>query len=212
MMLASPFVNVVIRRLEKKQYAVLCIFLIVVAALEDIVGALAAIPLSGGFNGIWFIFRYFIAGYIRKFDVTVSKREWWAYFALVIGLYAMTYFVDSNYTSLNTVLITIFIILTAKQHPIKNVNLSKVICFVSKLTFGIYLIHDSNEMRGFMYENIFHSSQLVHSDYSFLIYIGFVLATFTACAIIEYVRQLLFKLVGKSINKIRTKNCQNNNA
>ena len=57
-------------------------------------------------------------------------------------------------------------------------------------------------MRGFMYENIFHSSKFIPSEYSFLIYLGFVLLTFVACAIIEYIRQLGFKGFAKLINLI----------
>ncbi len=213
MMLASPLLNVVIHRLTKKQYAVLCVVLIVIASLQDFNNiTTSSIPLSDGYNTIWFIFLYFIGGYIRKYDVTLTKTQWIIGFILFIGVIAFTYFLFEDYTSINVIYMTLFIFITAKQHPIKNATVSKVICFISSLTFGVYLIHESPELRGYMYQNIFKSYAFYDSEYAFLIMIGFILLTFITCAAIEYLRQLLFKGVGLCVKKIKShRNKKNEN-
>ena len=72
---------------------------------------------------------------------------------------------------------------------------------MSSLTFGIYLIHDSPEMRAYMYQNIFFSYKFYDSRFSCLIMIGFILATFIACGIVEFLRQELFKALNVAYTK-----------
>lgn len=68
--------------------------------------------------------------------------------------------------------------------------------------FGIYLIHDSNEMRGYMYQNIFHASKFYDSNVSFLIMLGFVAATFFVCMAIEQLRLLIDKPITMAFEKL----------
>ena len=68
--------------------------------------------------------------------------------------------------------------------------------------FGIYLIHDSNEMRGYMYQNIFHASKFYDSNVSFLIMLGFIAATFFVCMAIEQLRLLIDKPITMAFEKL----------
>lgn len=205
MMILSPFLNVIVKRLEKSQFTILCIIIIIFAALQDIGVLSGTFPLSAGYNGIWFCLLYFLAAYIRKYDIAVKSRTVWIIGSLLFaGVVMLMTFVwtSPNYISIVTIYMSVFIILAAKQISITNSAASKIICFISKLTFGVYLIHDSNEMRGYMYENIFHSSQFIPSKYAFLIYLGFIAATFAACALAEWIRQLGFSAIKKLIHCI----------
>lgn len=204
MMLASPILNAIVHRLKKSQLRFLCIVLIILASVQDI-GILApTLPLSGGYSATWFCFLYLITAYIRKYDVQLKTAAWIVGAIGFVGVIALLALVWKNpgYNSIVTILMSIFILLTAKKIKLTNKIISKFICAVSGLTFGIYLIHDSNEMRGFMYDRIFHSSQFIPSDWAFLIYLGFVFSTFTVCAIAEWIRQLGFKGVAALAHRI----------
>lgn len=201
MLLLSPFLNLAIAKLKKSQYLAVVVLIVLFSAHQEFTYFLPTIPLSNGYNAIWFVCLYMIAGYIRKFDVKLSNIAWFCGLALFVLSVVHLYYNDGAYISLCTTIMSIFLLLTAKKFTITNKRIGKAICFVSSLTFGVYLIHDSLEIRGLMYEKIFHSSQLIPSKYAYLIFVGFVLATFCVCAIIEWLRQLLFLGVDKLTKK-----------
>ncbi len=202
MMLAAPLLNIIINKLSKMQHLVLCIVIIVGASLTNISAVLTAFPLSMGYNAIWFILLYFIVAFIRKYDISLNNVMLVVGGVVFIACVVIGYFIGGKYISLHTILMSLYIFLVAKRFAIKNAIVSKVICFISPLTFGVYLISDSPEMRGWMYENLFHSSSFAGNKFAVLILIGFALATFVACALIEYMRQLAFKGIDVVIHKI----------
>ncbi len=201
MLLLSPLLNLIIAKLNKAQFLTIIVLIILFSAHQDFTYFLPTIPLSNGYNAVWFVCLYMISAYIRKFDINLKNTTWIVGLILFCLSVAHLYYNDGLYISLCTVIMSIFLILTAKKFAITNKSLSKTICFISSLTFGVYLIHDSLEIRGLMYEKIFHSSQLIPSKYSYLIFVGFVLATFFVCAFAEWLRQLLFLGISKITKK-----------
>ena len=125
-----------------------------------------------------------------------------------MGALVYSYFIYTKYTSFMGVLMTVIVFVFFKELKVKEGLFSKFVCAVSPLTFGVYLIHDSNEMRGFMYQNIFHSSKFYTEDVAFLILVGFILLTFVTCAVFDFVRHQIGVLTapyaGKVLDKIET--------
>ncbi|MDE6303143.1 MAG: acyltransferase family protein [Clostridia bacterium] len=204
MSIASPFLNAIIKRLSKAQFSALFIAIVALAALQD-AGVMADnFPLNYGYNGIWFCLLYFLAAYIRKYDINLGTVAWVIGLIVFAGVTLVITFVWhwADYTSIVTVYMSVFIFLTAKKFSITSKPVSKIICAISPLAFGVYLIHMSPEMCGFMYENIFHSSQFIPSKYAYLIYLGFVFATFAACAIAEWMRMLCFKGIDRLAHRL----------
>ncbi len=201
MMLASPLLNFLIKRLGRKQHFILCIFIALIAVCQNAIFG-TMLPLSGGYSGVWFCLLYIIAAYIRKYDISFkNKISAIACLLVYLAIVATGYFVNFGYTDLPTLFASIFIFLVFKKFKIKNLRISRMICFASSLTFGIYLIHDSPEMRAFMYQNIFFSYKFYDSRISCLIMIGFIFATFFACGAIEFSRQKLFDILYLSYSK-----------
>lgn len=96
----------------------------------------------------------------------------------------------------------IILLVALKDVKTTSVRLSKFVTCVSATMFGIYLIHDSNEMRGYMYQNIFHASKFYDSNVSFLIMLGFIAATFFVCMAIEQLRLLIDKPITMAFEKL----------
>ncbi|MDE7373200.1 MAG: acyltransferase, partial [Clostridia bacterium] len=139
MMIASPFLNAIVSRLNKAQFSALCLFIIIVAALQDI-GLFSTIRVENGGNGIWFCLLYLLAAYIRKFDIQLNRIPWIICAVVFIGIVLFITFVwtGASHPSIVSTYMSLFILLSAKKFKITNVKLSKVICFISSLTFGIY--------------------------------------------------------------------------
>lgn len=74
MMLASPLLNVVIARIDKKTHFAACAVFIVLGILAGDVHVLPQLAMGDGYNVIWFIMLYFIAAFVRKYDVKVPKK------------------------------------------------------------------------------------------------------------------------------------------
>ncbi len=196
MMLASPILNFLIRRLDRKQHFVICVAIAFLAVYQNAIFG-QMIPLSNGYSGVWFCMLYIITAYIRKYNISFANNlSALACMVAYLTIVAAGYFASFSYSDFPTLFASIFLFLVFKGLKIKNVRVSKAICFVSSLTFGVYLLHDSPELRAYMYQNIFFSYKFYGNQYACLIMIGFIFATFIACGIMEFFRQQLFKVFG----------------
>ena len=72
----------------------------------------------------------------------------------------------------------------------KNLHLGqkKSINFVAAAMFGVYLIHDDNYVRPFLWNTLFHNSDRADSPYLILYAFAEIVLVFAACAVIELVR------------------------
>ena len=77
-----------------------------------------------------------------------------------------------------------------------NKYISKIITFIGPLTFGIFLIHENEMIRKIMITNIFenYSSQLPLNSVIQIILLR-SLKIFGICLIIEYLRNILFRIL-----------------
>lgn len=205
MLLASPYINILLRHITLRQHLGICVFFVIAGSLSAGIHTLPQFPLEYGFNAIWFVGLYFIASLIRRSEFSISTKTK----PIAIAIYAIAViagcFYTIGYSSIITVAHSLVIFLFFKDLKIKNNAASKIICAISPLTFGVYLIHDSNEMRAIMYEKIFHSSSYWDSNVAFLLLVCFILLTFIVCACVEFVRVKLFDAIPVFIKSIRNK-------
>lgn len=202
MMLASPLLNVVIARIDKKTHFAACAVFIVLGILAGDVHVLPQLAMGDGYNVIWFIMLYFIAAFVRKYDVKVPKKWMFVPILAYSATLVAGYFCNTAQCSIVRSASAIILLVALKDVKTTSVRFSKFITGVSATMFGIYLIHDSNEMRGYMYQNIFHASKFYDSDVSFLIMLGFVAATFFVCMAIEQLRLLIDKPITMVFEKL----------
>lgn len=194
--IASPFLNMILRNITIKQHYLICAFFIVVGAYQaEFYIYFPQLPFYNGYNAFWFFALYFVASLIRRTDFSFTKKT----YPLAIILYAASiiwgYFSRVEHNSAINMASTIIIFVFFKDLKIKEGTFSKIICSISSLTFGIYLIHDSMELKRYMYQNIFHSYKFYSSDVSFLILLGFIALTFAICACFEYLRKTAFNQI-----------------
>lgn len=201
MMLVSPLLNIVIERINKKTHLAICVVSIVLGILAGDVHIVPQLAMGDGYNVIWFVMLYFIAAFIRKYDVTVPKK--WIFIPILayIATLVAGYFFNTAQCSIVRSTPAIILLIALKDVKTNSARLSKFVTGLSSTMFGVYLIHDSNEMRAYMYRNIFHVDTFYDSKYSFLIMLGFAAATFAVCIAIEEIRLLIDKPLSKVVEK-----------
>jgi Acyltransferase family. len=201
MMLVSPLLNIVIERIKKKTHLAICVVSIVLGILAGDVHIVPQLAMGDGYNVIWFVMLYFIAAFIRKYDVTVPKK--WIFIPILayIATLVAGYFFNTAQCSIVRSTPAIILLIALKDVKTNSARLSKFVTGLSSTMFGVYLIHDSNEMRAYMYRNIFHVDTFYDSKYSFLIMLGFAAATFAVCIAIEEIRLLIDKPLSKVVEK-----------
>ena len=215
--LFHPYINRLLNSLNKAEYKKLLLFSTIFLSLIPTITTVFA---DDGFI-IWFVYLYSLGAYMSKystvFDLKVSKC-----LLITVLLYFFTFssvivfdflgikfsFFTEHATylfginKLTTLLISLFLFLTFKNMKIKY---SKVINIIGSATFGIYLIHDSEYARTFLWHTIFktvsYSNTYILIPYSLLV----ILIVFVGCLIIELLRiYLVEKKSLKFINMIST--------
>jgi len=203
--LIHPFLNKMLNALDKREYQCLVGFLILACSL---------FPTFGTFhlnNLIWFVSLYAIAGYARRFDFNpnfTAKH----YFLLGGGMALLTYltsvalvYLNANYAlnhkhnvitylygqeRITVLLISLFLFMAFAK---LNLGYHKWINVTASATFGIYLIHDSNLVRPFLWVTLFKNAQYKHDLFLIPYSIMAVFAVFVVCTLIDLLRQFLFE-------------------
>lgn len=236
--LLSPFINKLIETLSQKQHKALIIILFITLSIVPIFTLNSTLGLSNnGYTLANFVMIYIIGAYFGKYKLkdnyhfkNYSKNKYqliiiiffiisifMSFIAKILSDYFSCYNNElskyiteifsknlTNYASPLILIESILYLLFFETLNIKNKFINKL----ASLTFGIYLVHENNfvferlykhlpiEINGVIYPNVIIKMLL----YSIIIFI--------VSAIIEYIRQLLSKLITKTkiykkfINKI----------
>lgn len=210
MYLFVPFLNHAIKHMTKKQHGgFLLMYFSVFIVLQNFT-FWSEFTQSNAHSPLYFIFLYMTAAYIRKYP-PAEKRHWGLFYLLIsllifawkagVSIITITLlgqaFGETAFSSFNSVtvyLASVFLFLAFKELSIKGIRLSGLIVFLSSLTFGVYLIHDHNDIRSLLWEKIFPSSEWVSSPLMILWIIAASAIVFVACLLLEYLRKLVWKL------------------
>ena len=171
---------------------------------------------SGADNIINFVCLYSVAGYLRLYGGNLSGKKYILYALAVIGinfLPRVIFAVLSIIFSLNkgnligfilgrltglmssmmsptTILATVCIIVGFRS---LNIPHSKFINTIASATFGVYLIHDNNFVRPFIWKQLFRVASYQDSPY-FIPYITAVILTvFISCTVLDLIRSKIFR-------------------
>ena len=211
----SPFINVGLKAMSRKKYTAFVIVLLVSWSL------MGTVTSAYNFNQIdFFLVMYILGGYIRLHlqEMLTYKNRW----NLVVGLSAALITLLSVPTLCLGSFITnnnFFINLISKFSLANNIinitcsvfiflyfaNItftSKLINEVSASVLGIYLIHDNDYVRLFLWRSISPNAKYVYFPYIHIVIK--VIGVFVICFCIDYIRR---KTVGAWFEQWFYKNC-----
>lgn len=208
MYLLSPFYNIAIKAMNKKQHSMLLVLLFVLSSVMiSIHPSFKGMNSGGGWGLAWFSVLYFMSAYIRYYyDPKGDYKKSLIVFLLCPAVMVIALFVAQKLE--NSILIAIvenlwrydsvpaFIASLALFLLFLNCNISGksngVIIRISSTTFGIYLIHaHANMCTEEMWQRIGMTDNM--GAWWFPLYqIVLVVGIFLICSALEYVRQSLF--------------------
>lgn len=212
MYLLSGYINKLICALSKRELDHLILLLIVICSiLPTFMAARMTSTL------MWFFLLYIIAAWIRLYALTNKVFD----HSLMIGAIGYVFCLGScvlfdiigtkiaifsdyatyfaRIDSITMLFCSIFLFIGFKNLNIKH---SKVINTIAATTFGVYLLHENEYIRPFLWKTVFHSAEHANDNRLILYAIGAILATFALCSFISYTYN---KTIGRWINALLTK-------
>lgn len=212
LMLVSPFLNRFIQSMDKDMHKKL---LVVCTTLFCILSSL--IRAKFGVNDLIFCINlYFVAAYIRKY-VDINKLNvkmhltglCIATFLVFLSIFIFD-FIGSNFhiqflldhstyfTNSYSILLFIMgveLFLLSLRGNKSNVIINKI----SSATFGVYLIHENNILRPYIWKTLFDCKVAYYSDYLLLHAFCAISTVFCVCIGIELIRQ---RTMGRVVDKV----------
>lgn len=219
--LLSPFLNLFIKHINKKQYQALLIISVVLFSLwRSFVPFAVTLNSEGGNSIIWFVVLYVFAAYIRIYGcpVTGSLRNLCA--AIVLLLFSfisnltLTYLSDylglggkgtslfTEFTSFPMLFSAILLLSTFIQMPKNNLESSlgyKLVMFFSTSTFSVYLIHENLYFKYVLWDRI-NIIQFANSVWIIAIILAVSLLIFVASTFID---KVLFMPIKRLMDRLQ---------
>lgn len=219
-----PFINLLIKNLTKKNYKRLLIVLMFIFSFIPFITGTKSFE-NNGYTLYQFFIIYLIGAYIGRYGIRKSiyfkNKSTNLYRLILVSIFTIctvlnftifkTTEILMNYnTVFNEVLGNFNLMHDLYCNPIVIVQSvsyvllfetfdfkSKLINNISKLTLGIYLIHNNYYLRYPLFKFLKINGGPYYS-YKFLLYYLIIgLVVFICCAIIEYIRQTVFKFLYK---------------
>ncbi len=212
LLLLSPALNILIKNIEKKSYAIGLIifaFLFVIFPYINMVGFAFDWRLDGYSNIIWFVYLYMLAGYIRLYGIKIDKFVICVLllFFVFIKLMSVQFLQVELFReeALGNFFMAIGLFLIFKDFKFK----SKIVNFVASTMFGVYLVHENIFVRGWAWNNFASWLQtIVLNSYVCVVLSSFIVLL--VCMLIEILRkQTVGRVVDKLILKFEKKNNKN---
>jgi Uncharacterized protein conserved in bacteria len=220
MCLFAPFLNIILQKMEKKEYQVfiaLTTFIMVIwptlyslKPFCEIFSGYGHNVLASGKNVFSFLYIYALGGYVRLYEKE-RKRPKFIYLFFAIFCVFINYVVwmnigadydvvGVNYSNPLIVLSTVFSLLFFKDLHFY----CKMVNVLASTTIGIYAIHESCFIRNFIWQRInFEKMDCSNLGINLFWIIFIMLLIFLVGAAIELIRKQIFLAVGKAFQRMR---------
>ena len=213
LVLIAPFINVLIHKLNQKEYQCLLIVLLGTFSIIPTINIFGeSLGTEYGFSLLWFVVLYTIGGYIRNYKIK-SRRYGWIYLLFVVGFFichllsnvvlgivsSFLNLFSNTYTSIFVLAATVSIFLAFLNSKQQYKRTGKIITVSSSLSFAIYLIHEHNSFRDFLWGRLVNLSKY-NTGLCLLVMLASVICIYLLSVFIEFIR---VKLVGMITNVLK---------
>lgn len=202
--LCIPFLNILLKNITKRQHQWLILLLLFIYTVHGSVPKLMNVSMD---YVSWFSVLYFIAAYLRLYPIKEHNTKFWGWATFIsfglssVGILLLNYVQvklgieakvqysyklvqDSNVLLALTNGITSF--MWFKSMKIRHI---KWINTIAASAFGVLLIHaNSNTMRQWLWKDTVDCVGHFDTPYYWLYAIGCVLAIYTICTVIDFIR------------------------
>ena len=154
---------------------------------------------------LWMVFVYSLGGYIRKYGM-LTRFPAARLILLSLACYLLNYLsivisrvlypggavkvFSIELQSLPMLAIAVLLFLGFTRLRMKH---SRVINFIASMTFGIYLIHEDQSFRYFLWRTLLDNASMADSNMLIPYSVAVIVCVFIACAAIELMRQVILE-------------------
>ena len=225
MYLLSPFINILIHAMNKRQHGLLNVALFLIMSVwVSIHPSIAGMNSGGGWGLAWFVVLYLAAAWLRLYYVPNYKPAKWlvAFLAIPLAMAAM-YIVFAGglgisvpyvlfaivkhwlrYDSAPVYFMTMGLFVGFLNVRIPGEKLSGAIVRIAPLTLGVYLIHAHANVSPWSWEVLNLPSKMDTALFP-IIQIASVVGIFVICAMIDMLRSVTVGKLEKA--KVLTNYC-----
>ncbi len=208
-----PCIDAAVEKLDKKQLKRIVSAMFIMFSVLPLVFFSDLFTTGLGYSPLWLLALYFYGAYVKKYGLEQNKKVWkyrllflfmsvitWA--GVMLGcMYIKTYLWQEYFLSFTSPTVVLAAVFLFYAYANKNTNkftnaLTKA---VAPVTFGVYLVHTQYAVWKAIELKFMWIGELA-PIYATLSVIGVSAAIFAVCAIVEYVRMLIFKITG--INRL----------
>lgn len=206
LLLIAPFISMFINTIKKVKYQALLIVLLFVniSLFNPIYISTFMGEVNGGYSLQWFIFLFLCGGYLKKYSLLANtKINAYLYIILIILLFCeiaikFYFFHRKSMYSINynglTFFISIAFFAIIRNHTFKSIAWKPFI-YVAPYTFGVYLLHDSDLVRDYVWKTLFNANQYIHTWGFIPICIFYSVTIFFSGIFIDYIRKILVRAI-----------------
>lgn len=217
--LVFPFLNILIKAMNKKYHTLLCIVLFTLFSVTvSIYPSFKGMNSGAGWGLAWFVVLYIMAAWFRLYYKPNNK--WFCKLLMYFGISAVVTLmmivgnkisvvgnIAANwykYDSVPALLSSLLLFVVFLNIKVKNNFVSKAVLFIAPSTLGVYLIHAHADFSPWSWEFLNLPSYMNNSLLFICFQIGVVIGIFAFCAIIDIVRRYTIGRVEKSkiLNRI----------
>ena len=177
----TPILNRILNKISKEYLLIILIIMFIVMCIMPLFIRINMYNTKVG----WFIFMYFIGAYIKLYNV--QFRLDFCKIIIIIALYLFAvvyniqitlkyppiyckYFLALNEEFLPILFLSIIVFLCFKSI---NIKYNKIINDIAKISFAVYLFHDNDFFREYLWNNILHVKNFYNAN--LLILIGHII-------------------------------------
>lgn len=204
MYVVSPFLNTLIRAMDKRQHALLnAVLFAIMSVWVSLHPSIAGMNSGGGWGLAWFVVLYLAAAWFRLYYTPNGKSGRWllayvlipaliatgqtAVNALDIGILRKILSTWFRYDSAPVYLMTLCLFVGFLNIRLPGEKASRLICGVAPLTLGVYLIHAHANVSPWSWE-VLNLPGKMDSILFLPIQFGTVVLIFSVCAGLDFLR------------------------
>ncbi|MFC5465624.1 acyltransferase [Lederbergia graminis] len=227
--LISPFLNLLIENLSKRDHRNLLIILFVISAVWQFFFSNNFLAIMSGYSIVYFIFLYILAAYIRFYDFIFKdfKKNIYLISFVLLALLNSFLFLQLGKSNVMDFINEIHFLQIQKtdlfdyNSPIvlamsyclflyfKHLNItSRIINFSATYVFGVYLIHEQPSMRQVLWEKLGIIENVISTKTNYILvkYLTVSIVVFLACWLASLVLSSIYYYLTRILSKPKVSN------
>lgn len=207
LMIFSPYLNILINNISKKQYLMFVIIICLVFGIFDFLTDNFIIRSNNGYSLISAIYMYIIGGGVKKFDIVKSEKEKNKFLITYVVLCIINFLIsligiyiikDGNmvwrlysYNNILNILSSIALLRYFKRVTIKE-KYNNLILWISPSVLAVYFLHSSSWLGKIRNMPLVYLVDKVNIVILVMLMIVYSIFIFVICIIIDKIKKKLF--------------------